>query len=327
MSAKLDLPPYKIVLFHIGGCDGCGPIGAVLRKFPRQCVVFIFEARDSVDGVKMQEYYSSGGVQTIAVDACVSGSLCKRTFYVNKHVEGSSLLPPSSKALGEHIIPYTVPGAVGITTWEDATELDYTIDVQTIRLKEFIEENCVIPDVLSIDAQGVELDIMMGAENVIDYINVVVAETEFFEIYAGQALFHEQFTFLTKHGFRLTDLLGTQKWHPGPAYGMGFLTVAEALWFKQIDAFFSYNKDRDLFVQGIKSAAVAFSFDRFSYAYMLLKRLVVMDKSRVYILCGKYGFGELLQLFDMMERSLGNYKQDNYFFLRKYEQESGNKIL
>ena len=319
---NIDIPSHNIILFHIGGTGGYGPIDAVLRLFPSQCIVFTFEARESEVGTDVREYYCNG-IKTFSVNACVASEECERDFYVNKHAESSSLFPPSKQALDEHILPYIVPNS-GVITWQENTVLDYIVKVKVTTLASFINKYQVIPDVLSIDAQGAELEIMAGMGNHIKYTNTIVSEVEFFEIYAGQGLFHEQVSFLSKYGIRLAELLNPQTWSPGPEFGKGFLTVAEALWFKNIDDFFTINKYRDdIIIQGIKLAAVGYAFDRFSYTYVLMKRLMDMDKELVNMLCAQHGYGKLLPLVDMIDDNLDNYKQDNFFFVNKYVQEAG----
>ena len=160
-----------------------------------------------------------------------------------------------------------------------------------------------------------ELRIMKGTGSAINFINTIVSEVEFFEIYSGQGLFHEQFGFLAEHGFRLADLLNSQFWHLGPVCGQGFYTVAEALWFMKIDDYLKFNETGNYFLtQGIKLAAAVFAFERFSYTYTLLKELMNRDKDEVVELCHKLGFDVLLQLIEIIDRNLPDYTVDNQLF-------------
>ena len=314
MDSSLDIQPQDIVLLHVGGCGAYGPIDSVLTMFPKQCVVIAFEARESADDLETLRAYELCGVRTILVNACIADRTGPGRLFINKQVSSSSMLPPSPQAVNEHIAPFAAPE---ITTWGENTELDREIALDTISLGDFLNDRGVTPDVLSIDAQGMELLIMKGMGPAIDLTNAVISEVEFFEVYSGQGLFHEQFGFLAEHGFRLADLLNSQFWHPGPVCGQGFYTVAEALWFKKIDAFLSYNEASDyLLLQGIKLAAVGFAFDRFSYAYMLLKRLMARDEAQVVELCHKLGFDILLQLVEIIDKNLPDYTVNNQLFLK-----------
>lgn len=320
---KINVEPQDIVMFHIGGCGTYGPIDAVTRLFPNQCVIFAFEARETKADTIIQEYYNSAGVKTFLVNIGIAGKSGVRDFYVNKHVESSSLFPPSEQALNEHIFPYIVPNS-GVITWRENTELDYMTKVNVINLESFIKEYAIIPDVLSIDAQGAELEILRGIGVYIEQVNTIVSEVEFFEIYKGQGLFHEQVEFLSRYGIRLAELMNTQMWSPGPEYGKGFLTVAEALWFKSIDKFLAINKSADNhLISGIKLAAIGYSFDRFSYAYTLMKKLIERAEDQVIALCIRYGYEKLLELVTMIDDNLLNYEQDKFFFVNKYIREIG----
>lgn len=312
---NIEIQPHDIVLLHVGGALGSyGPIDAVLNCFPRQSVVVAFEAMESEADKIMQSRYEAGGVRTTLVNACIGETSGTFPFFINKHDESSSMFPPSPQALDEHIVGYCPPG---VTTWRQNTELERRITLKTISLHDFTEQQGIIPDVLSIDAQGMELQIMKGAVNVMHHANCIVSEVEFFEIYAGQGLFHEQMLLLESYGFRLGDLLNPQYWHPGPASGEGFLTVAEALWFKKIDAFLTLSsEEHHLILRGIKLSALAFAFKRYSYSYALLKALMNRDAALVAALCHKHGFQILLKMTDEMDNNLGNYALDNSFFLK-----------
>ena len=321
---KVDVQPDKIILFHIGGCGAYGPIDAITHLFPAQCVVFAFEAREDKADMALQEYYNSEGIKTYLVNACIAGAPGERDFYVNKHVESSSLFPPSEQALAEHIFPYIVPNSK-VITWGENTELDHITKLNVIDLKSFTDTYHIIPDVLSVDAQGAELEIMRGIGDSIKYINAIVSEVEFFEIYKGQGMFHEQVEFLSRYGIRLAELLSPQMWSPGTEYGKGFLTVAEALWFKSIDDFFiANNYCENLLIQGIKLAAIGFSFHRFSYSYILMKKLMDLNKEQVMVLCNQFGYEKLLTLVNMIDDNLLNYEQDRFFFVNKYITETGS---
>lgn len=311
---NIEIQPQDIVLLHVGGSLGSyGPIDSVLRCFPRQSVVFAFEARESEEDKIMQSRYEANGVRTILVNACIGETSGTFPFFINKHGESSSMFPPSPQALDEHLLGYPP----GVRTWRQNTELERMITLNTISLQEFTEQQGIIPDVLSIDAQGMELRIMKGAMNAMRLANCIISEVEFFEIYSGQGLFHEQMLLLDSYGFRLADLLNTQYWHPGLAWGEGFLTVAEALWFKKIDAFLKLSSQENHFIlRGIKLSALAFAFKRYSYSYALLKELMKCDNALVAELCYKHGFEILLKMTDEVDNNLDNYALDNSFFVK-----------
>jgi FkbM family methyltransferase len=59
---------------------------------------------------------------------------------------------------------------------------------------------------LKIDVQGSESKVFKGANETLKKVKVVFIETSFNELYKGQWLFHDTYTFLTNNGFKLVVL-------------------------------------------------------------------------------------------------------------------------
>lgn len=317
MVSRLNITPQDICLFHVGGSGQYGPIDAILNQWPRRCVMVAIEARQDPGDV---EVLKALGVRSMLVNACIAETTGRATFYVARHPESSSLLMPGG--LGEHM------GANlgdNIDRWDEQAATDHTTEVDTLSLMDLVGQLGVTPEVLSLDVQGMELPIMRGLGPFMRLVNVVVSEVEFHEVYQGQALFHDHMAFLHPNGFRLAALLNPQMWHPGPSAGQGFLTVAEALWFRTIESFLSihlHNHDPHLGEQGVNLAAVAVAFDRFSYSYTLLKRLgEIVTPQRVMELCESAGYGFLVQLVKAIEEHMEDYQRDKKLFLQHLQVE------
>jgi hypothetical protein len=136
------------------------------------------------------------------------------------------------------------------------------------------------------DIQGIEVEALMGAEKALrNSIVAVTTESEFFEIYAGQGLFHEQLKILQENSFRFVKFFGFQKWFPGPMVGHGFTTVTESLFLKyfvreeqlqntkvKINAFQNSSS-----LQIFKTALISFAYERYSYFYTCMKHLEDSD--------------------------------------------------
>ena len=121
-------------------------------------------------------------------------------FHINRHGESSSGLPANPEAADEICpVPYYPLSA----KWGVNTELERKEAFTTRNLETLIGELGVVPDVLSIDAQGMELMIMRGTGRWLQDIPALVTEVEFFPIYAGQGLFSDQDALLKAKGFRL----------------------------------------------------------------------------------------------------------------------------
>jgi len=272
----MDLPaigPLDLVVYHVGGDDGSGPIGALFEIIPNAILV-TFEIRDDANPVTVT------GDETqqirIKVNRGVDDGSGTKEFYVTNHPKSSSLLKPASIALGED------PGLPFCQTWGENTRIEKTISVQTSSLEQIIEEfGLPPPDVISSDAQGAELRILKGAGRHLDNALGVVTEVEFSEIYHRQALFDDQMSFLMPKGFRLVNLLNAQVWHPfARTPGMGFLTVGEALWVKFFHAFTSDDDrpargyadiDSASIITLLKACKIAMGFRMISYAVKIAK--------------------------------------------------------
>jgi hypothetical protein len=124
-----------------------------------------------------------------------------------------------------------------------------------------LEELLGSPDFISSDAQGAELDILTGLDNLIDNVQGIVTEAEVIEIYSKADLFHNQIAFLLKKQFFLIDIFSKQNWYKKVKYGKGIFAVGEALFIKDID------KSNQDFEKLLKNGLICYSFERFDLAF------------------------------------------------------------
>lgn len=226
---------HEIVVYHVGGgSDECGPIEKVRDAgFPLRFVTF-----EALDG------------------KCIGAGDGDADFYVNTHPLSSGLYAPNPRYARE---TYDKTGI----TWGENTECAEVMRLRTTSIDAIAQEQ---PDVISIDTQGAELSILRGAENTLRNTLCVVSEVEFAPIYLGQPLFDEQMAYLTPKGFRLMEFFSAQVWSQGPKFGLGFLTVAEAVWLR-----FDYEQlTRE---QCERLAMIAAGFGRMSYVLVLLEHI------------------------------------------------------
>ena len=323
-----NLNPLDIVIFHVGGVGGYGPVKKVIEMFPERTVVVCFEANPSEKDYLIQKRYQDRGVRTLFVPKCVGETLGKQRFYVNKHRASSSIFPPAPEAAEEHILGLDE----GINTWAENCELDHVAEVDTVTLDELTAEQTLPkPDILSMDTQGSEMPIMRGGENTLQDVLSVICEVDFIELYQGQDVFSTQHKFLSERGFRLVDLLNTQYWHPGPAAGAGFLTVGEALFFRNLKTCYSKFQKQDsnfLFYKLIKLAAISYAFDRMSYSSKILK--IVFEKfggEAKTLLSSDKTFKPMLDKYYYMQKNYDNYLKNNRFFYKHSWKESIENII
>ncbi|MEM9203116.1 MAG: FkbM family methyltransferase [Actinomycetota bacterium] len=84
------------------------------------------------------------------------------------------------------------------------------------------------PCLLKIDVQGLELDVLRGAEQLLAAVDAVFVECSFVELYEGQALISEVASFLIERGLTLRSLSGMALDESGLAIQADALFVREA---------------------------------------------------------------------------------------------------
>lgn len=303
-----------IVIYHIGGEGGYGPIEGVLKTFPNNCMLVVFEARSDTDDLVRKAEMAKSNIPVFIINKCVSDKVGKTSFYINKFPLSSSIFPPAPQAVNEHVV---YPGC---HTWGDNTELSSTVEMDTVSIDDIVRAGIAPPpDVLSMDAQGAEYLILKGAKNTLrEHVLCVVSEVEFFEIYAGQGLFNDQMVLLGDLGFRLVDILNTQYWHPAAASGEGFLTVGEAIFFRLLENMLEEkNEDLRTFHKLVKLAGVVSTFSRLSYCIKIFTHLEKYYQERFSMLKNHDKYKELLSFYEFVQKDMHKYEMNNRHFLNE----------
>ncbi len=88
----------------------------------------------------------------------------------------------------------------------ELTQVVRTEPIQTRRLDDIPQ--CAEADFLKLDVQGAELDILKGAQKLLDRVVVVNTEVEFVPLYKGQPLFADVDAFLRSRGFLIHSIPG-----------------------------------------------------------------------------------------------------------------------
>jgi|YNPBryBLVA2012_1023415.scaffolds.fasta_scaffold12817_1 FkbM family methyltransferase len=126
-----------------------------------------------------------------------------KTLYVTREPMCSSLYPPNEPYLNRF-------------SWlHEVMALDFTVEVETTTLDTFCQEQGVGGiDFLRTDVQGADLDVLRGAQQLLNHsLLVVESEVIFSPLYLGQPLFADFDTFMRAQGFTLMQL----GLHPGVA--------------------------------------------------------------------------------------------------------------
>jgi FkbM family methyltransferase len=297
-----------IVCFHVGGFGDYSHINVFGSKYPRKTVYVAFEARESADDEKVKQEYLDKGIRTILVQKCVADTIGTRRFNINVQPASSSIYTASAAAMTEHM-----PDQDALPRWGSHATTERTIELETTTIDDAIKTyKLPKPNVLSIDAQGAEYGIMKGGLHALSNdVMSVITEVEFYPIYEGQPLFHNQFELLKQCGFRLVDILAMQYWHPVARVGHGMLTVGEALFMR-----FGYDYLQTLTAeQLIKYSAMALAYKRLSLAVCGMNIAVEKFGSRIVeILRENKEYAELLWLQRHVISSMDKYAQNAFFF-------------
>jgi len=147
------------------------------------------------------------------------------TFHVTHFDPASSLFEPNHEYLAQF---------VGLS---DMCKTVSSFEVRTTRLDDVPEiSGC---DYLKIDVQGGELDVLKGAQGLLEKTLAVHCEVEFAPVYKDQPLFADIDSYLRARGFELIDFVNAgynrYKALPGPSRTGSRLLWSEAVYFKSSD--------------------------------------------------------------------------------------------
>lgn len=138
---------------------------------------------------RLNAHYSSPTIK--AVPMALGGETCKKTLYLTQEPACSSLYKPD---------PYLTSNYAAFHCEVEVGQM--CVNVQ--RLADWASENNVeVIDHLKIDTQGSELDILVGAGELLSGVRSVQVEVEFNPMYLSQPIFSDVDTFLRSKGFVL----------------------------------------------------------------------------------------------------------------------------
>jgi FkbM family methyltransferase len=120
------------------------------------------------------------------------GDGMKTSFYKTEFIAASSTMKPNLSLLNSFL---ALPTMLEVTQ-ESVIETKRLDDIEEV-------QDC---DLLKLDIQGGELAALRGAEGLLKNTTVIITETEFTSVYAGQPLFHDIYTYLISQGFILLNL-------------------------------------------------------------------------------------------------------------------------
>ena len=162
------------------------------------------------------------------IQAAVAGRPGRRVLHLTKAFNNSSLLPPN-KAIIDQL-------ELG-----DGFDVVSELPLDCVTLDDSMAANAVRADFLKVDTQGTELEILCGAERLLEHELVMVeVEVEFCPLYEKQPLFADVDSRMREKGFYLHELGNMLYVKPRGMRGMGGakgrIISADALYFKELPA-------------------------------------------------------------------------------------------
>ena len=159
------------------------------------------------------------------VQAAVAGQKGRRTLYLTRRFNNSSLFLPNKSLIEE-------------LEWGDGFDVVREEQIDCVSLDEALSEDGIQTDFLKLDTQGSELEILRGGSRLLDSELVQIeVEVEFCPLYENQPLFADVDAELRSRGFYLHDMANHLFVKPRGMRGIGGpkgrLNSADALYFRE----------------------------------------------------------------------------------------------
>ena len=263
----------RLSVHHIGGRSGSRAF-PVLRRFEEDIINVLYDA-DPDCLAQIQERNQNLGSELHVLPYCL-GDACKQAlFNINYDPYTSSLYDPNP----DYNSFYSTQRDHDCI-FSEATRVMEKRRVETVSIDHIFQSKNVPmppPDFLSIDTQGSEYDILLGAKETLESSVVALAiEVEFHPIYRGQRLFGDLVKLLSEQGFDFVRFLHMGELSPFRApiglRGEGFHIWAEALFFRRMDNMDRIGDELRRYVMLRKLAFIAIIFNQFEYGLKCLCR-------------------------------------------------------
>ena len=263
----------RISMHHIGGRSG-SKVFPVLKKFEKDIINVFYDA-DSDCLAEIQERNQNLESELHVLPYCLADACKSTSFNINYNSFTSSLYDPNPDYNS-----YYVSIGDRDELWSEATKVMEKRHIEVVTIDHIFQSTTAPmppPDFLSIDTQGSEYEILLGAKETLkSSVVALVIEAEFHPIYKGQKLFGDLAKLLSNQGFDFVRFLSLCEMYPFRApiglRGEGFHMFSDALFFRRIDNIDNNNDQFRRYVMLRKLAFIAIVFNQFEYGLSCLRR-------------------------------------------------------
>jgi FkbM family methyltransferase len=189
-------------VFDVGASRGQFGLFA-LARFPGAKIIG-FEPLPQARAIAVR---ALGGSRAEVHEIALGASARDATLHVSRADDSSSLL-----AIGRRQ-----------TTAFPGTEAVGALGVRVELLSSYLDHHVERPVLLKIDAQGGELDVLIGAGDALGLVDELLVEASFLELYDGQARASQVVAHALAHGLHLVDISGLARSAGGEALQADFL--------------------------------------------------------------------------------------------------------
>jgi FkbM family methyltransferase len=270
----------RIVAHHVGG-RGFGVALNCPPNLAKHLVHVLYEA----DEICAREMIKENKNENFHVfPYCLGEYNRPGKIFITKNAYASSNLEPS-QAYAKHYCELHLDGEVeGVMLQNAVYDVVYgndnsVVDVRDVNIctldyimKATAVPQGLVPDFLSLDTQGSELNILKGGEQTFHNHCVALAtEVEFHPMYKGQPLFSDIFDFALRHGFHFVGFTYLQEISPHRlplgARAKGVVAFGDALFFRDIESVRAVAKSQnELYLMLLKLAFIALNFGYLEFA-------------------------------------------------------------
>jgi FkbM family methyltransferase len=271
----------KIIAHHVGG-RGFGVSFNPPDHFKGDIVHVLYEAdSECVDEMNLNFNTPQANLlgERYLFPYCLGRSNGLGRLNITANNYASSMLTPDPSFF-EYYCEIQIGPAFYDVTYDDMLKIAKQMDVEVHSLDQLFAKGTLpartLPDFLSLDTQGLERDILEGAQEVIRQgVLGIVTEVEIAPMYRGQPLLGDMLQLMNTYGFHFagfTNLHEVSQYRtPIGLRGKAFPGFGDALFLRKIETFNAMGLSRsELFLKATKLAFVSVVFGHIEYALKAL---------------------------------------------------------